>query len=246
MIFFLNLEFSVVRTSGAKSLAEFFRSVYSVNVTFFFGAAANQLITDICKYSIGRLRPHFLSLCNPNLTLDEATCGTPLEPKYITDFACSGSDLFPSEPEYLDRVRDSRLSFLSGHASLSAYSMLFAIIYIQRKLTNRNYRLVKPLIQVGCSLFAIYTSLSRISDYKHHPEDVIGGAVLGSLVAVLAHFISTNSVKQGGEAVEQATSTTTLLNLPVRCVNCKGGSRGATAGSSKTKNPGIPPDKYFL
>ena len=40
---------------------------------------------------------------------------------------------------------------------------------------------------------------SRISDYKHHPEDVIGGAVLGSVVAVLAHFISTNSVKQGYE-----------------------------------------------
>ena len=40
---------------------------------------------------------------------------------------------------------------------------------------------------------------SRISDYKHHPEDVIGGAMLGSLVAALAHFISTNSVKQGYE-----------------------------------------------
>ena len=78
-----------------------------------------------------------------------------------------------------------RLSFVSGHASLSAYSMWFCVVFLQQRMDTRNFRLVKPLIQVCCALFAVFTSLTRVSDYKHHPEDVVFGALLGLVISSL-------------------------------------------------------------
>ena len=50
---------------------------------------------------------------------------------------------------------------------------------------TRNFRLVRPLMQTGCALFAVFTSLTRVSDYKHHAGDVISGAVLGLAISSL-------------------------------------------------------------
>ena len=46
------------------------------------------------------------------------------------------------------RLHDARLSFVSGHASLSTYSMTYTVLYLQRGMGSRDFRLVKPLIQV--------------------------------------------------------------------------------------------------
>jgi len=219
IIIFTAVEFSLAKSSGTKSLYSFLHSLYSSCVVFLFGLAVNQMITDVIKYSIGRLRPHFMSVCQPNISaFDESVCGSDLEPKYITEFECLGGEVVGNDPtDY--RVKDARLSFLSGHASMSTYAMLFAIIYLQNKLNNRNYRLVKPLIQVGCSLFTIYTSLTRISDYKHHPEDVLAGNLLGATIALLTHYMAVDKLNRNKPVVHSATSTTTLLNLPSRTYN---------------------------
>ena len=34
-----------------------------------------------------------------------------------------------------------------------------------------------------CVLYAIFTAISRITDHKHHPTDVMAGAILGSVLA---------------------------------------------------------------
>ena len=130
----------------------------------------------------GRLRPHFISVCQPDLEFSESVCGTVEDPRYITHFNCTGSDS--------SALHDMRLSFVSGHASLSSYSMWFCILYLHQRMVSRNFRLVKPLIQVGCALFAVFTSLSRVSDYKHHPEDVVFGALLGFIVSSLTVSVS--------------------------------------------------------
>ena len=106
---------------------------------------------------------------------------------------CKGGSVYPVQ----ERIRDARLSFVSGHASLSVYSMSFSVLYLQARMGSRDFRLVKPLIQVtsdsilitdslpttllpkvGCVFFAFFTSLSRVSDYKHHPE--VGPSQRGS------------------------------------------------------------------
>ncbi|XP_032004557.2 phospholipid phosphatase 2-like, partial [Hylobates moloch] len=41
-------------------------AVYKVLGTFLFGAAGSQSLTDLAKYMIGRLRPNFLAVCDPD------------------------------------------------------------------------------------------------------------------------------------------------------------------------------------
>ncbi|RWR98851.1 putative phosphatidate phosphatase-like isoform X5, partial [Dinothrombium tinctorium] len=39
----------------------------SIIVAFVFGALICKLITDIVKYNVGRLRPHFWAICVPQI-----------------------------------------------------------------------------------------------------------------------------------------------------------------------------------
>ena len=41
-------------------------------------------------------------------------------------------------------------------------------------------------MQVGCLAYAVFCSLSRISDNKHHPGDVVAGSLLGAALALVA------------------------------------------------------------
>lgn len=41
-------------------------ALYKVLGTFLFGAAVSQSLTDLAKYMIGRLRPNFLAVCDPD------------------------------------------------------------------------------------------------------------------------------------------------------------------------------------
>lgn len=146
---------------------------------FGFGAACSQLATDIGKYSIGRLRPHFFTVCRPimpgNTTCDDAIN----QGRYIEDFMCGA--LGESTARML---KEMRLSFPSGHSSFSVYTMVYCAIYLQARMTWSWSKLPKHVIQFVLLMLAFYTCLSRISDYKHHWSDVLSGAVLGATVAI--------------------------------------------------------------
>ncbi|XP_055538694.1 putative phosphatidate phosphatase [Wyeomyia smithii] len=146
---------------------------------FGFGAACSQLLTDVGKYTIGRLRPHFFAVCIPRMP-DNTTCKDEINRhRYIVDFKCI-SEL--SSPRML---KEMRLSFPSGHSSFSMYTLVFCAIYLQSRMNWRGSKLLKHFIQYLLILLAWYTCLSRISDYKHHWSDVLAGGVLGSTVAIV-------------------------------------------------------------
>ncbi|KAB0369631.1 hypothetical protein FD755_018624 [Muntiacus reevesi] len=60
-------------------------TIYKAIGTFLFGAAASQSLTDIAKYSIGRLRPHFLDVCDPDWSKINCSDG------YIENYICRGN-----------------------------------------------------------------------------------------------------------------------------------------------------------
>ena len=149
-----------------------------------------MLITDVSKFSIGRLRPYFMTVCNSDLdnlcygisvtemqqTEDNETYYFPElhHQRYVSEENTCSPSLDPSV------LKEARLSFFSGHASTSFYTAFylanFSEIYISPWI-------LKTLLQLLSVLMAFWISLTRISDYMHHPEDVIVGAIIGTMCA---------------------------------------------------------------
>ncbi|XP_041666584.1 phospholipid phosphatase 1 isoform X2 [Cheilinus undulatus] len=169
------------RIKSKSSFGSYVSSVYKAVGTFLFGAAMSQSLTDIAKYSIGRLRPHFLDVCKPDWKNINCSSGA-----YIEDFTCSGNPTM---------VNEGRLSFYSGHSSFSMYCMLFLALYLQARLQAEWARLLRPTIQFFLIAATIYTGLSRVSDYKHHWSDVLAGLLQGALMAILVVFFVSDFFK---------------------------------------------------
>uniref|UniRef100_A0A8D2JA20 Phospholipid phosphatase 2 n=2 Tax=Varanus komodoensis TaxID=61221 RepID=A0A8D2JA20_VARKO len=163
----------LVYTDRLYSRSEFnnyLAAVYKVVGTFLFGSAASQSLTDLAKYMVGRLRPNFLAVCDPDWSKVNCSAYNHLED------VCRGN---------IKDITESRLSFYSGHSSFGMYCMMFLALYIQARLVGRWARLVRPTIQFFLLSFAVYVGYSRVSDYKHHWSDVLVGFLQGALVAIL-------------------------------------------------------------
>lgn len=76
------------QTLGTKYAA----CVYKAVGSYLFGASASQSLTDIAKYSIGRLRPNFLAVCKP--VWDRINCRAG---GYIENFTCTGDKFLVDE-----------------------------------------------------------------------------------------------------------------------------------------------------
>ena len=140
---------------------------------------------------------------------DNTTCDDPRNlGKYIVKFTCGNV-------ETTQRVlKESRLSFPSGHSSFAFYTMVYLAVsqlnftikiilnllymhtykcvfnfflqlYLQSRMTWHGSKLLRHFLQFGFIMIAWYTALSRVSDYKHHWSDVLAGSAIGSLTAVV-------------------------------------------------------------
>ncbi|XP_006786999.1 phospholipid phosphatase 3-like isoform X2 [Neolamprologus brichardi] len=176
-IYFLN--------EGSKSFVgnPYISALYKQVGVFIFGCAVSHSFTNIAKVSVGRLRPHFLDVCDPDFSTVNCSLG------YITDYQCRG-------PE--SKVQEARKSFFSGHASFSMYTMLYLVFYLQSRFTWHGARLLRPLTQFTLIMMSFYTGLSRVSDHKHHPTDVLAGFVQGALVAYCIVFFVSDLFKPKG------------------------------------------------
>ncbi|KAM9820118.1 phospholipid phosphatase 1 [Neosynchiropus ocellatus] len=188
------------RLSSKSSFGSYVACVYKAVGTFLFGAAMSQSLTDIAKYSIGRLRPHFLDVCKPDWKLINCTVGV-----YVEDFACTGDPT---------KVNEGRLSFYSGHSSFSMYCMLFLALYLQARLQAEWARLLRPMLQFFLVAASIYTGLSRVSDYKHHWSDVLTGLLQGAIMALLVVFFVSDFFERPEGRKEEDIPHTTLQETP--------------------------------
>ncbi|PAA87057.1 hypothetical protein BOX15_Mlig015969g3 [Macrostomum lignano] len=141
---------------------------------FCLGCSATELLTVSAKLALGRHRPYFLEACKP-------------DPDILGDL-CNSSVPYPvsicrptmSKWEF----KDAQMSFPSGHTSYSLFVVVFLAGYLHMKLGGC------PAARFGTQLFLILIGLcvgySRVSDYKHHWSDVLGGVALGAGVAAAA------------------------------------------------------------
>jgi phosphatidate phosphatase len=121
--------------------------------------------------------------------LDGTTCeNVQNHHKYIQDFTCTNNALNWS-------LKNMRLSFPSGHSSFAFAVAIYCVIYMQTRITWRGSKLLKYFLQLIFIAAAAYTGFSRISDYKHHWEDVLGGSVLGIGIALVLSIYATDLFK---------------------------------------------------
>jgi membrane-associated phospholipid phosphatase len=145
---------------------------------WFSGVGLTIFSTNGIKLYVGYLRPIFYDVCEPDDNYEQ--CG-------------SESD------------REVRLSFPSGHASLSVCGLLILSLYLERRFgvsklrevarhqTNGQIKVgplrVLSIICYSPMLLALFIASSRVADNKHFPADVVGGAVLGGSIANMVHGI---------------------------------------------------------
>ena len=146
------------------------------------------LFTDVCKFSIGRLRPYFITICKPYLhdvCYDDEVIYTSDNETYYGDYYYQKYVVGDTCTDNKDLLKEARLSFVSGHSSISFYIAMFLIIFMKKYV---NIRILRYLLQVGNFILALWISLSRLSDYMHHSEDVIMGSILGVLCVFIVIY----------------------------------------------------------
>uniref|UniRef100_A0A224XH03 Putative lipid phosphate phosphatase n=1 Tax=Panstrongylus lignarius TaxID=156445 RepID=A0A224XH03_9HEMI len=182
---------------------------YKVIGVFLFGAACSQLTTDIAKYMIGRLRPHFIDICNPDVD-----CSQPANRfRYIYEFNCLKKNT--------SLIKDARLSFPSGHSSFAAFTMIYLAIYVHVKIKFNGSYLLKNLMQFFCIAICWMTGLSRVSDYKHHWSDVTAGFIIGITAALLTVRFISNLFENKSKVMAKCNETTALSNTSPVIVDIK-------------------------
>ncbi|VEN57459.1 unnamed protein product [Callosobruchus maculatus] len=130
----------------------------------------NGLFSGAMKITIGRPRPNFYLRCFPD------GYGTDLE-------KCVGA--------YHGQM-DGRKSFPSAHSSFVFTGMIYMMLYIYHYYDFRKPRAFRSYIVVLTAMLpltAILVSVSRTADYHHHYSDVIGGALLGTIIAATMQHI---------------------------------------------------------
>lgn len=142
------------RAAGAETKASFFVGVYA----FLLSLSTATLIVNVIKVSVGRLRPDFL---NRNI--------------YFPSRGASES------PE----VVEGRRSFPSGHTcaacSSSTHTLLDSTLLMEKAVG-------RPRLAILCSgmvlpvAFTLVVAVSRITDNRHHPTDVLVGGFIGMCV----------------------------------------------------------------
>uniref|UniRef100_A0A914CE33 Phosphatidic acid phosphatase type 2/haloperoxidase domain-containing protein n=1 Tax=Acrobeloides nanus TaxID=290746 RepID=A0A914CE33_9BILA len=134
----------------------------------------NKLVVRIFIFYVGRLRPHFLAVCQPNVNL--TSCQN--SEIFIDAYKCLGPIPF--------LVQEARLSFWSGHSSQSMVSSTFAVLYLQCRLHGLlPNQVLLPVLQMSIMGVGMFISYSRIYDNMHHWSDVLAGMAVGVFVAIL-------------------------------------------------------------
>lgn len=177
--------------------------------SFFFGLVATAVLTDFGKVIVGRLRPNFIDVCKPDVNPYTQLCGLNNKTFLIPDidFQCTNLDKA--------NVEESRLSFPSGHSSLSFYSMIYLILFINFTWKCRKLGLMPRIVQITLLILAIFTSLSRISDNKHHPTDVLAGACLGIFISFFSFiYLNNNIINSKSKYLKLAMSPYDEENVP--------------------------------
>lgn len=141
------------------------------------------------KWLIGGLRPHFLTVCKPDITRASNTPGIVGEGYnakgftqiYYTREICTGD---PKE------INDSLESMPSGHTTAAFAGFVFLYLYLNAKLkvfSNYHPAMWKLVVIYAPILGACLIGGALTIDEFHNWYDILAGAVIGTVMAFSAY-----------------------------------------------------------
>ncbi|KAJ1308980.1 hypothetical protein OPQ81_004662 [Rhizoctonia solani] len=167
------------------------RSFYDLNTAFWglvWAVASTTLFQVFLKTLIGGFRPHFLSVCNPDLSRIGTGSGFQ---GIMYDISICSPDANKAH------LRDATKSFPSGHTTAAAAGYVYLSLYFNAKMkifSNERPHFYKLLVFLAPLLGASLIGGVLTVDNSHHWYDVIAGAVIGTIGAFAAFRMSYASV----------------------------------------------------
>ncbi|KJH51556.1 PAP2 family protein [Dictyocaulus viviparus] len=164
---------------GQNKVANYFLTSTFLYLKYLFTFASCIFLMEYLKCTVGRLRPHFLSVCQPDWSR----------------MNCTGREYIPASETYCmnpdaRRIRAARTSFPSGHAAAAFHVLFFLLIYLPRmaRITGISYLYqTRNVFLIICTCWTTFTAVTRVTDFWHYSTDVLGGIILAA-VCVLPVF----------------------------------------------------------
>ncbi|KAF7312373.1 Diacylglycerol pyrophosphate phosphatase 1 Short-DGPP phosphatase [Mycena indigotica] len=138
--------------------------------------AVTGTTVQIVKITVGRPRPDFIARCNP---FSNATNSHLFGLANVTG-VCQTAVTDPL-------IKDGMRSFFSGHSCLSSAGLSYNSLYLAGKLQLFNQRgfTFKHWLVFSPLMLSIWVCITRITDHRHHFEDVTLGFFFGLLPAYI-------------------------------------------------------------
>jgi diacylglycerol diphosphate phosphatase/phosphatidate phosphatase len=130
------------------------------------------------KWLIGGLRPHFLTVCQPNIpAITAEETGNGLRQIMYDRTICTGD---------ADEIDDSLESFPSGHSTAAFAGFVFLYLYLNAKLkvwSNYHPAMWKLIATYAPILGATLIAGALTIDEYHNWYDCLAGAIIGTVMA---------------------------------------------------------------
>jgi membrane-associated phospholipid phosphatase len=148
-----------------------------------YSMAVSTTFQVILKKTIGGLRPHFLSVCEPVIPENYQSIGVGYQNIMFTaEQICTGDP---------DRIKNALESFPSGHSNIAWAGLGYLAIYMFAHLRIQNLRRRAGYWKMGFVflpvLLATYLASTLVLGYHHFAHDVIFGSLIGLVNAFFAY-----------------------------------------------------------
>lgn len=162
------------------------RSFWDVNnavIGLLYSLITAAVFQVFIKWLIGGLRPHFLDVCQPDVSLanDKGYNRKGYLNLYYTKEICTGDP---------DQIDDSLESMPSGHTTAAFAGFIYLYLYLNAKLkvfSNYHPAMWKLIAIYAPVLGACLIGGALTIDEFHNWYDVLAGAVIGTVMAFSAY-----------------------------------------------------------
>ncbi|UJR21401.1 hypothetical protein I4U23_024491 [Adineta vaga] len=154
-----------------------FNDVNTAIMGLLFSLISAAVFQVFIKWLIGGLRPHFLSVCKPNINASSVGTGQGFSGLLFDRSICTGDE---------KEINDALESMPSGHSTAAFAGLLYCSLYLNGKLKIfANYRpqYWKLVLFYAPLLGAVLIAASLTIDHYHHWYDILAGATIGTMFA---------------------------------------------------------------